>query len=77
MNKLLAMFFVLGALACFGLSVGTSYQVQDQTRTGAPVGEPRTVYIKSRDRLFYVAFGGACMAAGLYFITQIRREDAH
>lgn len=77
MNKLMAILFLLGALAGFGLSVGTSYQVQDQTSTGSPVGQPRTVYIKGRDRIFYIAFGVACMAAGLYFIARIRREESH
>ena len=75
MNKLLAILFLLGALGCFGLSVGTSYQVQDETRFGTPAGKPRTVYIKSHDRVFYVVSGAACMVAGLYFVAQIRRED--
>jgi hypothetical protein len=73
MNKILAMLFLLGAIACFGLSVGTSYQVQDQTRFGTPTGEPRTVYIKSSDRAFFTVFGAGCMAASLYFIAKTRR----
>jgi hypothetical protein len=76
MNKLLAILFLLGALGCFGLAVGTTYQVQDHTYYGTPVGEPRTVEIRRSDRIFYVAFGAACMAAGLYFIARIRRQDS-
>lgn len=76
MNKLMAILFLLGALASFGLSVGTSYQVQDQTYYGSPVGEPRTVCIKKSDRIFYVILGAGCMAAGLYFIARVRREDS-
>jgi hypothetical protein len=76
MNKLLAILFLIGALAGFGLSVGTSYQVQDQNYYGSPVGKPRTAYITSGDRVFYVAFGVICMAAGLYFVARIRREDS-
>ncbi len=74
MNKLMAILFLLGALAGFGLSVGTSYQVQDQTARGTPVGKPRTVYIKGSDRAFYGIFGAVCMAASLYFIAGIRRS---
>jgi hypothetical protein len=51
MNKLLALLFLLGALGAFGLSQRVSYQVQDHTYTGAPVGEPRTVYIRAGDRV--------------------------
>lgn len=75
MNKLMAILFLLGAMAGFGLSAGTSYQVQDQDHLGFPVGKPRTVYIGRGDRIFYVAFGAACMIAGLYFVSQIRKQD--
>jgi hypothetical protein len=75
MNKLMAILFFLGALGGFGLSTRTSYQVQDQTRYGSPVGEPRTVYVKSGDRAFFVAFGVVCMVASLYFVAKIRRDD--
>ncbi len=76
MNKLLAILLLLGAIAGFGLSTRTSYQIQDLTPRGAPVGEPRTVYPSSGDKAFYVIFGAACMAGSLYFIARIRREDS-
>lgn len=77
MNKLMAMLFLFGAIAGFGLSVRTaSYQVQDQTPHGSPVGEPRTAYVTKNDRAFYVAFGAANMAASLYFVARIRREES-
>ena len=75
MNKLLAIFLLFGAIAGFGLSTQNSYEVQDQTRFGTPVGKPRTVYINSGDRVFYVAFATVCMVACLYFVARIRRND--
>ena len=77
MNKLMAILFLLGALAAFGLSQRSSYQVQDQTRYGAPVGEPRTVSIGSGDRAFFIVLGAACLAGGLYFVAKLRRDDTH
>ena len=76
MNKLLAILLLLGAFAGYSLSTDTSYQVQDQTRFGQPVGKPRTVYIGNGDRVFYIAFGAVCLAGSLYFIAKIRRDDA-
>ena len=75
MNKLMAMFLLLGALGGFGMSQRDSFQTQSQTWTGAPVGEPRTVKITPEDRVGYVAFGFACMAGCLYFAVRIRRDD--
>ncbi len=71
----MAILFLLGTIAGFGLSVGTTYQVQDQTPWGSPVGEPRKVVTRSGDRIFFGAFGTVCMAGCLYFVAKIRRED--
>jgi hypothetical protein len=75
MNKLMAMLFLLGALAGFGLSQSGTYTVQDQTAHGAPASEPRTVYVKNGDRVFFIAFGAVSMAGCLYFVAKIRQED--
>lgn len=75
MNKLMAMLFLLGAFGGFGLATSTSYQVQDQTPHGAPVGQPRTVYVKSSDRAVFIVFDSVCMAGSLYFLAKIRRDD--
>jgi hypothetical protein len=71
MNKLMAILFLCGVLAGLGLSVGTSYRVQDQTPYGAPAEKPLTVY----DRVFFLTFAAVCMAACLYFVARVRRED--
>ena len=75
MNKLLAILFFLGAIAGFGLSQRDSFQIQSQTRTGAPVGELRTVQITPGDRVGYIALGVICMVGCLYFVMRIRRDD--
>ena len=75
MNKLLAILFLLGAIGGFGLSQRDDFQTQNQTRTGVPVGEVRTVQVTRIDRAGYVVFGVVCMAACLYFVARIRRED--
>jgi hypothetical protein len=76
-NKLLALFFLLGAIGAFGLSQRTSYQVQDHSYYGTPVGEPRTVYIRAGDRVYYMLVGVACMAGSLYFVAKVRRNDTN
>lgn len=76
MNKLMAILFSFGTLAGFGLSTKTSFQVQDQTSHGEPIGKPYTVCITDSNRAFYTVFGAACMAASLYFVARIRRDDA-
>jgi hypothetical protein len=76
MNKLLAILFLLGAIGGFGMSQRTAYRVQEQTRYGAPIGEPVTVPVEHGDKIFFVAFGVACMIGGLYFLAKIRQEDA-
>jgi hypothetical protein len=75
MNKLLAMLFLLGAIAGFGLSQRNTYQVQETTPHGAPVGEPRTVTVGHWDKVFFVAFGTASTAACLFFVAKMRQED--
>jgi hypothetical protein len=75
MNKLLAILFLLGTIAGFGLAMRNSYQVQDQSIHGAPIGQPRTVYVGKADRIFYVGFGFANMLASLYFIARVRQSD--
>jgi hypothetical protein len=77
MNKLLAILFLLGALGAFGLSQRDSYQVQDQSRYGTPVGEVRTVYVTRSERVFLIVVGAACMAGCLYFLAKVRRDDTH
>jgi hypothetical protein len=61
MNKLMAIVFLLGAIGGLGLSQRDSFQTQGHTYTGAPSGEPRTVYITPADRVGYIAIGLACM----------------
>ena len=73
-NKLMALLFLLGALGAFGLSQRTSYQVQDKSWTGGPVGEPRTTYVRAGDRVYFIVAGAGCMAACLYFVARIRRD---
>jgi hypothetical protein len=75
MNKLMAILFLLGALGSFGMSQRDSFQAQDHSRSGAPVGEVRTVQVTRGDRVAYIAFGIACAAACVYFIARIRRDD--
>jgi hypothetical protein len=75
MNKLMAMLFLLGALGGFGLSQRDSFQTQNTTRFGTPVGEVRTVEITRGDRVGYIAIGVVCMVGCLYFIVRIRRDD--
>lgn len=76
-NKLLAMLLLLGAIGAFGLSQRTSYEVQQQGWLGAPVGEPRTIYVSRGDRVGFIAAGAVCMAGCLYFVARIRRDDTH
>ena len=76
MNKLMALLFLLGALGAFALSERTSYEVQNQSRFGSPVGEPRTVYVSTGQRAFLRVLGAGLMAGCLYFVARIRREDA-
>jgi hypothetical protein len=75
MNKFLAIMFALGAIGFFGLSQRDSYQTQDHTKYGSPVGEVRTVQITRGDRIGYIVFGAASMVACLYFFSRIRRGD--
>jgi hypothetical protein len=75
MNKFIALLLLLGAIGGFGLSAKTSYDVQDTTFTGAPVGEPRKVYVSRGSRIFYVAFGVCCSIGFLYFVARVRRDD--
>jgi hypothetical protein len=71
----MAILFLLGAIGGFGLSQRDSFQTQDHSYTGAPVGQPRTVQISRGDRVGYVAIGVVCIAASLYFAFRIRRDD--
>ena len=71
----MAILFLLGAICGFGLSQQDSFQSQEHTRTGTPVGEVPPVHITQTDRVFYVAFGVVCMVACLYFVARIRRDD--
>jgi hypothetical protein len=75
MNKLMAILFALGAIGFFGMSQRDSYQAQDQTRYGTPVGEVRTVQITRGHRIGYIVFGAASTAGFLYFLSRIRRND--
>ena len=75
MNKLMAIFFLLGALGGFGMAQRGSFQSHRATPTGAPTGETRTVYVTRSDRIAYTALGVACMIGSLYFIARIRRDD--
>lgn len=76
MNRLLALFFLLGAIGGFGMSVKrTPYQVQDRSAiTGTPVGPVRTVYVREGDRIFYMGFGFACLIGCTYFVFRERRD---
>jgi hypothetical protein len=75
MNKLMAILFLFGAIGGFGLSQRDSFQTQDHTWTGAPVGEPRKVQITRGDRVGYIGLGVVCMVGCLYFVARIRRDD--
>jgi hypothetical protein len=73
MNKFMAILFALGTIGFFGLSQRDSYQSQNQTRYGAPVGPVRAVEITQGDRNGYIVFGVICMTACIYFLARIRR----
>jgi hypothetical protein len=73
MNKVMAILLLLGALGAFGLSQRTSYEVQEQSKSGAPVGKPRTVYIGAGDRAFFIVLGAACMVCPT--ITQFKNRS--
>ena len=75
MNKVMALLLLFGAVGEFGLSTKTSYEVQDKTYYGTPVGEPRKVYVSGASRAFHVAFGICCSIGCLYFVARIRRDD--
>ena len=75
MNKVMAILFLLGGIGFLGLSKKDSYQVQDHTPRGAPVGVPRNVQLQPGDRTFYQISGVVCVAAGIYFVMLIRRDD--
>jgi hypothetical protein len=75
MNKFMAILFAIGAIGGFGLSQRDSFQTQDVSWFGNPVGEVRTVYITRASRNGYITVGTVCMVACLYFISRIRRDD--
>jgi hypothetical protein len=75
MNKLMALLFAMGAIGGFGLSQRDSFESQNVGRYGAPVGEVRTVFISRTARIGCIVFGTGCMAACLYFVARIRRQD--
>lgn len=77
MNKVMAILLLLGALGAFGLSQRASYQVQDQSKYGAPVSKPRVVSVGPGDRAFFIVLGAACMAGCLYCVAKLRRADTH
>src|SRR6266487_4136997 len=68
MNKLMCILFLLGAIGSFGLSQRQSFKSQSQTRTGAPVGEERTIQVTAVDRVGYLACGVVCVAGFVYFV---------
>jgi len=74
-NKLICIMLLLGALGSFGLSLRTSFQTQDHSYFGSPVGEERTVQISSVDKAAYVTLGVVFMVGFLYFLARMRRED--
>lgn len=74
-NRLFALLLLLGAVGAFGLSLRRSYEVQDQTPRGAPVGPVRTVYVGKRERSFFIAIGLASLIGSAYFITRTRDGD--
>jgi hypothetical protein len=78
MNKLLALFFLFGAIGGIGMSFKrTPYEVQDRSGiTGTPVGPIRVVYVQESDRIPYLAFGIACLIGCAYFIVRARNEDS-
>jgi hypothetical protein len=75
MNKLMAIFFLLGAIGGVGLSQRDTFQTQNRSYYGIPVGEERTVQITRVDRVGYMAFGIVCMVACLFFVARARRDD--
>ena len=75
MNKLMAILFLLGAIAGFGMSQRSSYWVQPQDGRGNPVGEPRMAYVRSGDKIFFISFGAVCMVGCLYCLARTRKED--
>ena len=75
MNKLLALFLMLGAIGGFGMSQRENFQTQSHTWTGEPVGEPRVVQQTRAERAGYFGFGLLCMIGCIYFIARIRNDD--
>ncbi|MEY2465514.1 MAG: hypothetical protein QOD03_35 [Verrucomicrobiota bacterium] len=73
-NKLLAIFLLVGALGSFGLSQRESYQSQEHTARGGPIGQPRTVYITQGEKVGYISFGILFMFGGIYFATKALRD---
>ena len=73
MNKILALLLLFGAIGGFGLSARRSYQVQDQSRYGAPVGPVRTAYVGEGDRIFFILFGLVCLVGSGCLIVSTRK----
>ena len=74
MNKLMAILFLLGAIGGFGMSQRDSFLSQPTGKWG-PVGKPYTVQTTRVDKIGFFTLGTGCMAACLYFVARIRRDD--
>jgi hypothetical protein len=75
MNKFWALMFALGSFAFFGLSQQYSRVVQDHSRYGEPVGQPRIVGITDGERTAYQVLGIISILACVYFIARVRGDD--
>lgn len=73
MKPILATLLLLGAIGFFAFSQRDSFQAQPHGRFGFATGPPYTVTVTRTDRIGYGVAGAICLAAGLYFIAQMRR----